>query len=219
MAYNLHNLHCFGFVVNLDPDQYRKTGTAMWGVTDVYDMMQKCSDDVIARQIMNWESMMRSVYLKLKGEPEGLPGPIYPNLKKKDTEINRDFERRIFRESLRGDMIQILQARGTLSNPDSVKVPWVNWANCAYDKKFCIIHYPISARKPGPGFDISNPACMAQKDIDDSNTNRRHDTGGFVRIISWTHEDMELELHNPQLADVVLCMNSNARPVLTAADS
>ncbi|KAG6804807.1 hypothetical protein H0H92_014886, partial [Tricholoma furcatifolium] len=104
MAYNLHNLHCFGFVVNLDPDQYRKTGTSMWGVTDVYDMMQKCSDDVIARQIMNWESMMRSAYLKLKGEPEALPGSIYPNLKKKDTEINRDFERRIFRESLRGDM-------------------------------------------------------------------------------------------------------------------
>ncbi|KAG6805710.1 hypothetical protein H0H92_014284, partial [Tricholoma furcatifolium] len=99
---------------------------------------------------MNWESMMRSAYLKLKGEPEDVSPPLYPKLQRKENEINRDFERRVFRESLRGDMIQILQARGTSFNPESVKVPWVNWANWAYTKKFCIIHYPVTARRPGP---------------------------------------------------------------------
>ncbi|KAG6808205.1 hypothetical protein H0H92_005055 [Tricholoma furcatifolium] len=193
----------------------------MWGATDVYDMMQKTSDDVITRQVMNWESLMRSAYLKLKGKPEeDTPIALFPTLKQRDSEADRDFGRRVFRESLRSDMLQILNARGTKFNPDSVKMPWLNWANEAFKKKYCLVHYPVSAFKPGPGFDLYKPSQgIEYKDIEQSNVNRKHGIGGFVRIISWTEEDMELELDDPSLADVALCMNREGRPVIRVSDS
>ncbi|KAG6804946.1 hypothetical protein H0H92_001561, partial [Tricholoma furcatifolium] len=65
-------------------------------------MMQKCCGDVISKQILNWESMMRTAALRLKGEVD--TAPLQLAEAKKTGEVQRDYSRRAFGESLRGDI-------------------------------------------------------------------------------------------------------------------
>ncbi|KAG6913226.1 hypothetical protein DXG01_008616 [Tephrocybe rancida] len=41
LASQYHDLHCFGFIMNLHPDETGRTGSMMWGVTRAYELMKK----------------------------------------------------------------------------------------------------------------------------------------------------------------------------------
>ncbi|KAG6904805.1 hypothetical protein DXG01_007034, partial [Tephrocybe rancida] len=58
MAYKYNGVHCFGFIINLQPDHTGRTGTAMWGATPAFEQMKIDEKDVISRQIANWEALI-----------------------------------------------------------------------------------------------------------------------------------------------------------------
>ncbi|KAG6903806.1 hypothetical protein DXG01_014756 [Tephrocybe rancida] len=68
MAYKYNGVHCFGFIVNLQPDHTGRTGTAMWGATPAFEQMKIDEKDVISRQIANWEALIRRAEMKLNGD-------------------------------------------------------------------------------------------------------------------------------------------------------
>ncbi|KAG6912093.1 hypothetical protein DXG01_000721, partial [Tephrocybe rancida] len=38
-AFRYHGVHCFGFIVNLQPDHTGRTSSAMWGATPAFERM------------------------------------------------------------------------------------------------------------------------------------------------------------------------------------
>ncbi|KAG6805253.1 hypothetical protein H0H92_016088, partial [Tricholoma furcatifolium] len=148
--------------------------------------------------------------LRLKGQVD--TAPIQLAETKKTGEVARDYSRRAFGESLRGDMLRIFRERGIFADSDAVKMSWVNWANLAYKEKLCLLNYPLSARTPGTGFDMrSSKNGIRQKYIDKSNKERKRGSEDCIRIVSWSSDEMNLDINDPNLRDVVLVQNVNGR--------
>ncbi|KAG6904360.1 hypothetical protein DXG01_010673 [Tephrocybe rancida] len=62
LASQYHNLHCFGFIMNLHPNETGRTGSMMWGVTRAYELMKKKQKKIILEEMAEWESLLRLVY-------------------------------------------------------------------------------------------------------------------------------------------------------------
>ncbi|KAG6904333.1 hypothetical protein DXG01_010874, partial [Tephrocybe rancida] len=57
-AFKYNGVHCFGFIVNLQPDHTGRTGSAMWGATPAFQRMKTDEKGVISRQIAEWETLL-----------------------------------------------------------------------------------------------------------------------------------------------------------------
>ncbi|KAG6904073.1 hypothetical protein DXG01_012805, partial [Tephrocybe rancida] len=69
-AFKYNGVHCFGFIVNLQPDHTGRTGSAMWGATPAFERMKIDEKGVISRQIAEWESLLRRADMALNGDAE-----------------------------------------------------------------------------------------------------------------------------------------------------
>ncbi|KAG6904250.1 hypothetical protein DXG01_011464, partial [Tephrocybe rancida] len=58
LASQYHDLHCFGFIMNLHPDETGRTGSMMWGVTRAYELMKKKQKKIISEEMAEWESLL-----------------------------------------------------------------------------------------------------------------------------------------------------------------
>ncbi|KAG6912753.1 hypothetical protein DXG01_012431, partial [Tephrocybe rancida] len=58
LASQYHDLHCFGFIMNLHPDETGRTGSMMWGVTCAYELMKKKQKKIISEEMAEWESLL-----------------------------------------------------------------------------------------------------------------------------------------------------------------
>ncbi|KAG6852380.1 hypothetical protein C0991_012592 [Blastosporella zonata] len=223
LAYEYYGVHCFGFIVDIDPDNEGHTGSAMWGSTAAFEPMKKKEKIVISSQIANWESLIRVAHLQLNGMDVD-PKLLFPvNEHMKPGEKWRDHIRQVFVEWLRADMGKILLERGApLERCQNIKMPWVNWPNVAYDMKMRIVNWPISARAPnGSNYDIKKGDTISNPDMSSFNCAREYsDTEeSSIRIVSWDKDEMELELNDPALHDIVLVTNSRNIAIVEVSDS
>ncbi|KAG6912980.1 hypothetical protein DXG01_010659, partial [Tephrocybe rancida] len=69
-AFKYNGVHCFGFIVNLQPDHTGRTGSAMWGATPAFQQMKTDEKGVISRQIAEWETLLRRADMALNGDAE-----------------------------------------------------------------------------------------------------------------------------------------------------
>ncbi|KAG6839505.1 hypothetical protein C0991_001985 [Blastosporella zonata] len=49
LAYEYYGVHCFGFIVDIDPDNEGHTASAMWGCTDAFEQMKKKEKSLLPR--------------------------------------------------------------------------------------------------------------------------------------------------------------------------
>ncbi|KAG6849073.1 hypothetical protein H0H93_011489 [Arthromyces matolae] len=59
IAFKFHDLHSFGFVMNLQPDHHGKTHSAMWGGSPAFVNMEKIYKPIIGQRTAEWESLLR----------------------------------------------------------------------------------------------------------------------------------------------------------------
>ncbi|KAG6906233.1 hypothetical protein DXG01_015049 [Tephrocybe rancida] len=69
-AFKYNDVHCFGFIVNLQPDHTGCTGSAMWGETPAFEWMKIDKKGVISQQITEWETLLRRADMALNGNAE-----------------------------------------------------------------------------------------------------------------------------------------------------
>ncbi|KAG6913179.1 hypothetical protein DXG01_009033, partial [Tephrocybe rancida] len=67
-AFRYNGVHCFGFIVNLQPDHTGRTGSAMWGATPAFEQMMIDEKGVISQQIVEWETLLRRADMTLNGD-------------------------------------------------------------------------------------------------------------------------------------------------------
>ncbi|KAG6913625.1 hypothetical protein DXG01_005514 [Tephrocybe rancida] len=64
-AFRYHGFHCFGFIVNLQPNHTGCTSSAMWGATPAFERMMIDKKGVISQQIAEWETLLRRADMTL----------------------------------------------------------------------------------------------------------------------------------------------------------
>ncbi|KAG6913402.1 hypothetical protein DXG01_007072 [Tephrocybe rancida] len=69
-AFKYNGVHCFGVIVNLQPDHTGCTSSAMWGATPAFQQMKTDEKGVISRQIAEWETLLRRADMALNGNAE-----------------------------------------------------------------------------------------------------------------------------------------------------
>ncbi|KAG6904085.1 hypothetical protein DXG01_012723, partial [Tephrocybe rancida] len=84
LNHKYNGLHCFGFIVNLQPDHTNRTYSSMWGATPAFERMKVTEKGVISRQIADWEGMLRVAQLQLNAKDD------------KDTESKEEVEKQLW---------------------------------------------------------------------------------------------------------------------------
>ncbi|KAG6846541.1 hypothetical protein H0H93_013339, partial [Arthromyces matolae] len=194
LAYKYHDLHCFGFVMNLQPDHLGLTHSGMWGSTPAFEEMEKSQKAIISKRTLEWESLLRVAELQRKGSEEG-------SVRRTDDaqlwivttplrDLDRDGQRKVFVSWLAKDIGRILYTHelATLTEAQKVNMPWAKWLNFALNHKLCLVNWPLSTQSPDgtvEKYDYRN--YVKHEDLKISNE-RRHtkpDHHRAVRIIRW----------------------------------
>ncbi|KAG6913262.1 hypothetical protein DXG01_008332, partial [Tephrocybe rancida] len=155
LNHKYNGLHCFGFIVNLQPNHAGCTFSSMWGATPAFKRMKVTEKGVISCQITDWEGMLRVAQLQLNAKED------------KDTEsreevekqlwsvldpgnlIKRDPDRKTFLAWLGNDIGQIRHAHGEpLKKCRKITMPWASWPDYAYEHHMCLVNWPGNARAP-----------------------------------------------------------------------
>ncbi|KAG6914626.1 hypothetical protein DXG01_016248 [Tephrocybe rancida] len=173
-----HDLHCFGFIVNLHPDEMGCTGSMMWGVTCAYELMKQKQKKIISDEMAEWESLLRVSDLELRGSSTvDDPSAMFVAKLKKHNNICDD-ARSLFLEWLQLDI--------------AMKMSWMDWPKFAYIHKLCLINWPVNAIPPGQideKYDIKKSNRVSQQFQTNSNAKQREDPESddpvCTRIVSW----------------------------------
>ncbi|KAG6903954.1 hypothetical protein DXG01_013693, partial [Tephrocybe rancida] len=221
MAYKYNGVHCFGFIVNLQPDHTGRTGTAMWGATPAFEQMKIDEKDVISRQIANWEALIRRAEMKLNGDSNEEAEKDLWIVNIAPSKPERDHSRKVFVAWLKS---RILYSRGEpLKKCLKMTMPWSHWPNFAFKHKLCLIEWPSTARPPdGKRYEYKDASNgLGQLQINASNRRRDEDylDKYTIQIVSWDKEDIEREIDNDDLREVPLVTNSSGHCMISADDS
>ncbi|KAG6904463.1 hypothetical protein DXG01_009709, partial [Tephrocybe rancida] len=180
LASQYHDLHCFGFIVNLHPDEMGRTGSMMWGVTHTYELMKQKQKKIISDEMAEWESLLRVSDLELRGSSTvDDPSAMFVAKLKKHNNICDD-ARSLFLEWLQLDIGRALFSRGwDLDVCLAMKMSWTDWPKFAYIHKLCLINWPVDAIPPGQideKYDIKKKSNgVSQQFQTNSNAKRRED--------------------------------------------
>ncbi|RDB25589.1 hypothetical protein Hypma_006942 [Hypsizygus marmoreus] len=223
-AYEMYGIHVFGFAINTDRDEFGISHSTSWGGSPAFAALRQGHKASITTQLNDYEAMFRIEEMKAKGLD--VAEEVFPVQKRKEDELNRDYERRVFKDGLVGDYGKILLSQGKLSAmaAKNLKMPWAGWADAAYEFKVCLINWPRGARAPARGFDIKSPECIPQSAIRDSNRLRRQaevdDTvTDYVKVVPWSDDDLLLDIDDVAINDVPLVRNTDGRSLITVIDS
>ncbi|KAG6904547.1 hypothetical protein DXG01_009111, partial [Tephrocybe rancida] len=213
-AFKYNGVHCFGFIVNLQPDHTGRTGSAMWGATPAFQRMKTDEKE--------WETLLRRADMALNGdaeehEKELCSVPITGN--------GRDHAQRAFLAWLGHDIGQIRHTRDQepLEKCLKMTMPWSSWPNYAFEHKLCLIEWLMDARPPdGAYYDFKDAANgIEQVQINLSNRRRCVDylDKSAIQIVSWKEEDMVLEIDDSDLREVPLVLSTIGKRLITVEDS
>ncbi|KAG6809122.1 hypothetical protein H0H92_001478 [Tricholoma furcatifolium] len=226
VAYELHKLHAFGFIINLDPNESNVTYSSAFGASPAFLKFRESQKVIISKELRLFES-----YLAVSNdEIQGKPPVLFPTQwERKTKEGNRDYERRIFSSHLVTDIKRILYDRGVAlddCNDESV-MHWVDWADHAYARKVCIVRWPTVAATPGPGFKPKSKVegidsiyvKAALKAREGLKTWSTYGPLDYIGIVSWSKEHLGLPDDSTELAEVPILINRAGEHVLKVKDS
>ncbi|RDB31060.1 hypothetical protein Hypma_000013 [Hypsizygus marmoreus] len=222
-VYEEYGIHVFGYAINTVSDQFGNTASSSWGGSPAYLTMRTEYDHTISVQIADYNAMFRVAEMIQQGVDAS--NHLFPvNHDRIGTESPRDRAKRVFAEYLRRDMGQILVLRKSGLSPaerKQLRMAWVDWANMAYEKQFCLVNWPVEAPLPGKGFELKD----ILKNIRVSNSRRRammedpedNEDEEFIHIVSWSEEDQKkTSVHR---ADIPLVIDADGTVVMTVMES
>ncbi|RDB18994.1 hypothetical protein Hypma_014441 [Hypsizygus marmoreus] len=222
-VYEEYGIHVFGYAINTVPDQFGNTASSSWGGSPAYVTMRKEYDHTINVQIGDYNAMFRVAEMIQQGLDTS--NQLFPvNHDRIGTESPRDRDKRVFAEYLRCDMGKILALCESGLSPTErrqLRMAWVDWANMAYEKKFCLRNWPVGAPLPGKGFELKD----IHESIKISNSRRRaavedpenDDDQDYVHIVSWLEEDQQKAAVDR--ADIPLVIDADGTVLMTVLDS
>ncbi|KAG6905380.1 hypothetical protein DXG01_003160 [Tephrocybe rancida] len=226
LASQYHDLHCFGFIMNLHPDETGHTGSMMWGVTRTYELM-KMKQKIISEEMAEWESLLQVCDIELCGSNVVEdPYSMFVAKLKKHNNIH-DNERSLFIEWLQLDIgCTLFKRRWDLDICLAMKMSWTDWPKFAYIHKLCLVNWPVDAVPPGQNdekYDIKKKSNgVSQQCLTSSNAKRREDPESddqtCIRIISWDAEDLELGPEDDFYGDIPLVSDLDGYSVFCVND-
>ncbi|KAG6824205.1 hypothetical protein H0H92_007649 [Tricholoma furcatifolium] len=222
VAYKLHKLHTFGFIINLDPDESNVTYSSAFGASPAFLKFCKRQKVIISKELRLFESHLTVAHDEIQGKPPVLFPTKWEQGKK---EANRDYEC----GALTLLVERILYDRGVSVDEcnEEVVMHWVDWADHAYARKVCLVRWPTAAATPGPGFKPKSKtegidsiyvkaALNAREGLKTWSTYGPLD---YIGIVSWSKEHLELPADSAELADVPILINRAGQHILTVKDS
>ncbi|KAG6914120.1 hypothetical protein DXG01_002328 [Tephrocybe rancida] len=218
LASQYHDLHYFGFIMNLHPDQMGHTGSMMWG---------KKQKKIILEEMTEWESLLRVSDIELRGSKvvDNPYSMFVAKLKKHNNICNDKWS--LFTEWLWLDIGHTLfKRRWDLDVCLAMKMSWTDWPKYAYMHKLCLINWPVKAVSPGQTdekYNIKKKSNgVPQQCLTNSNAKQREDPESddpaCIRIISWDDEDLELDPKDNDYSNIPLVLNSEQYSVLCVED-
>ncbi|KAG6905901.1 hypothetical protein DXG01_017035 [Tephrocybe rancida] len=219
LNHKYNGLHCFGFIISLQPDHTNHTFSSMWGATPAFEQMKVTEKGVISCQIADWEGMLRVAQLQLNAKDD------------EDTESRDEVERQLWSVLDPGSLVKRNDNRKTF-------LAWLgndieHYANAldpdyAYKHHLCLVNWPRNAHAPdglkkgGKPYDYKDASNgLLQSDINASNWKRWDDylDEHAIQIVSWGDDEMKLDIEDPELPTLPLVMNADDRTIMCVDNS
>ncbi|KAG6914384.1 hypothetical protein DXG01_000662 [Tephrocybe rancida] len=222
LASQYHNLHCFGFIVNLHPNETGRTGSMMWGVTRMYELMKQMQKKIISEEMAEWESLLRVSDIELHGSRavDDLYAMFVAKLKKHNNICDDVWS--LFLEWLWLDIGRTLFKCGwDLDVCLAMKMSWTDWPKFAYFHKLCLIKWPVDAIPPGQinkKYNIKKKSNGVSHQFQiNSNAKQREDPESddpaCIRIVSW-----DADPEDDDYGDIPLVLDSKGYSVFCLSD-
>ncbi|KAG6913941.1 hypothetical protein DXG01_003387 [Tephrocybe rancida] len=235
LNHKYNRLHCFGFIINLQPDHTNCTFSSMWGATPTFERMKVTEKGVISCQITDWEGMLRVAQLQLNAKDDedtksknAVEKQLWSVLDPGSL-VKCDNNRKTFLAWLGNDIGQIRHACGEpLEKCHKIMMPWATWPDYAYKDHLCLVNWPRNARapdglkkgrKPYDYKDASNG--LLQSDINPSNWK----CGDYyldecaIQIVSWGDDEMKLNIEGAELPTLPFVMNTDNHTIVCVDSS
>ncbi|KAG6825560.1 hypothetical protein H0H92_003271 [Tricholoma furcatifolium] len=150
-AFELYDLHVFGYIMHLVPDKAGATYSQLWGATPAYEQMLLDHKPLINREIHKYESMMTVSQLSLNN----VEAYIVQDINDEDTQ-KRDTLCTAFHNQIRQDIDtdaspgRILFSRSKVPLQDALdwKIQWARWPKQAAEEKLRLINWPVGHALP-----------------------------------------------------------------------
>ncbi|KAG6906111.1 hypothetical protein DXG01_015875 [Tephrocybe rancida] len=230
LNHKYNGLHCFGFIINLQPNHTNRTFSSMWGATPAFEQMKVTEKGVISRQIADWEGMLRVAQLQLNAKDnedtesrDKVEKQLWSVLDPGNL-LGRDANCKTFLAWLGNDIGRIKHGCGEpLEKCRKIMMPWASWPDYACKHHMCLVNWPCKARAPdglkkgGKPYDYKEASNgLLQANINASNWKRGDDYlhDRAIQIISWGDDEMELDIEDPELLTLPLIMNVDDQTIV-----
>ncbi|KAG6823274.1 hypothetical protein H0H92_010773, partial [Tricholoma furcatifolium] len=225
-AFELYDLHVFGYIMHLVPDKAGDTYSRSWGSTPAYEQMLLDHKPLINREIHKYESMMTVSQLSLDNIERYIVQDIDDEESRK-----RDKLCTIFNNQIRQDIGRILFSRGKVPLQDALdwKIQWARWPKQAVEEKLRLINWPVGHALPT---ELGNDAPRQIKgELMRHSIQARHEvypnfaiegdrsTIDYVAIVSWTNEERDLLEYDDAWGSIPILVDDAGKVLLTAVHS
>ncbi|KAG6823862.1 hypothetical protein H0H92_008820, partial [Tricholoma furcatifolium] len=225
-AFELYDLHVFGYIMHLVPDKAGDTYSRSWGSTPAYEQMLLDHKPLINREIHKYESMMTVSQLSLDNVERYIVHDIDDEESRK-----RDKLRAIFNNQIRQDIGRILFSRGKVSLQDALdwKIQWARWPKQAVEEKLRLINWPVGHALPT---ELGNDAPRRiEGKLMRHSIRARHEvypnfaiegdrsTIDYVAIVSWSNEERDLLEYDDAWGAIPILVDSAGKVLLSAVHS